>query len=152
MSESSLILQHMEERHPGLTPGLAACYWEAACVCLDRPHHSPLDFAIQNGPEVTSVILEWDAPDERLRRAWANEIDTTEAGAYACALAAVEHTLGLVALGRAETLTGADYHVGLPDNQLDDLERCFRLEVSGVNQGTRTTVASRLRKKSDKQH
>jgi hypothetical protein len=44
------------------------------------------------------ILVEWQATDERLRSAWGNEIETTEAGAYACALAAVELTDGLVAI------------------------------------------------------
>ena len=35
--------------------------------------------------------------------------------------------------GRAETLTGADYYVAPVNNQIEDLEECFRLEVSGTD-------------------
>jgi hypothetical protein len=93
------------------------------------------------------VIIAWEPTNDRARRAWANEIDTTEAGAYGCALAAVERVLGLVARARAETLTGADYYIGLPDSDADDLEGCFRLEVSGINRGIRAAISQRLREK-----
>ena len=43
----------------------------------------------------------WDTADARMLRAWANEDDTTEAGAYGCALAAIELSEGLVAMRRA---------------------------------------------------
>jgi hypothetical protein len=76
-------------------------YPEAARVCLDRHHTSPTEFVVQNGTEAVGVLVEWEATDERSRVAWANHIDTTEAGAYACALAAVELTEGLVAIRRA---------------------------------------------------
>ena len=55
--------------------------------------------------------------------------------------------LGLVAIARAETLTGADYYIGLPDSDADDLEGCFRLEVSGMNRGIRAAISQRLREK-----
>ena len=108
-------------------------YLEAARVCLDCHHTPPTEFVVQNGTEAVGVLVEWEATDERSRGAWANHSDTTEAGAYACALAAVEVTGGLVAIRRAETGTGADYYIGPPDQPLDDLEGCLRLEVSGTD-------------------
>ncbi len=112
----------MANRHPGLTQPIATSYLEAARVCLDRHHTSPTEFAVQNGTETVSALVEWEATDERSRGAWANHIDATEAGAYACALAAVELTGGLVAIRRAETGTGADYYIGPPGQPIDDLE------------------------------
>lgn len=85
--------------------------------------------------------------DEATRRAWANEIDTTEAGAYGCVLAAIEQAGGFVAVARAEQGTGADYYVGPPGSGLEDLEDCYRLEVSGVDRGARPIVEDRLRRK-----
>ena len=65
--------------------------------------------------------------------AWANISDATRDGAYACALAATELSCKLYAVKRAETLTGADYYVGSDDCSIEDLEDCYRLEVSGTN-------------------
>jgi hypothetical protein len=79
--------------------------------------------------------------------AWANDIDTTESGAYGVCLAAVEVEERLVAVRRAETLTGADWYVAPIGTQTDDLEGCFRLEVSGVDSGGRAVVDARLRQK-----
>ena len=76
--------------------------------------------------------------------AWANETDATEAGACALVLAAVERADGLVAMRRAETLTGADYYVAPEGSEPRDLEACLRLEVSGVDHGTKSAVNSRL--------
>jgi hypothetical protein len=137
----------MAERHPGLTQPIAACYVEAVRVCLDRHHISPTEFTVQNGGETVRAMVQWETTDERVRSAWANDIDTTEAGAYACALAAVELTGGLVAIRRAETGTGADYYIGPPDQPFDDLEGCLRLEVSGIDRGTAAAVARRLQQK-----
>ncbi|HXH12617.1 MAG TPA: hypothetical protein VNP04_22970 [Alphaproteobacteria bacterium] len=60
------------------------------------------------------TMVEWEATDGRARGAWVNDIDATEAGAYACARAAVELTGELVAIRRAGTGTGADYYIGPP--------------------------------------
>ena len=71
-------------------------------------------------------------PDVRTLNAHANEIDATEAGAYGVSLAAVEAISGLVAVRRAETLTGADWYIAPQGTDADDLESCIRLEVSGT--------------------
>jgi DNA-binding NarL/FixJ family response regulator len=93
------------------------------------------------------VVAEWSVPDERTRHAWANEIDTTEAGAYCVALAAIEMTDDLVAIRRAETHTGADYYVAPKGASPTDLEEAFRLEVSGMKEGSQSSVNTRLRQK-----
>jgi hypothetical protein len=78
---------------------------------------------------------------------WANDIDTTESGAYGVSLAAVEVEENLVAVRRAETLTGADWYVAPIGTEPGDLENCFRLEVSGVDAGGQSVVDARLRQK-----
>ena len=88
--------------------------------------------------------LIWSATTERTKGAWANAIDATEAGACACALAALDLARGHVAVRRAETGTGADYYIGPPGSGLDDLEDCVRLEVSGVDRGNRQRLDTRL--------
>ena len=137
----------MQQRHTGLTTAIADSYTEAAGVCLDRHHEPPTDFEIETDGSGTTVAVEWRPSDARTRRAWANETDATEAGA--CALAAVELVNGLVAVHRAETLTGADYYVARPGDSPADLEDCRRLEVSGVDRGLRGAVEERLRAKLD---
>ncbi len=146
MPNGELPIHNMAERHEGLTKAVAANYTEAACVCLDRHHVSPVEFEIDDGAK-TIATTEWPKPDERTKRAWANEIDATEAGAYACALAAVELTQGLVAVGRAETLTGADYYIGEPGKIFEDFEDCTRLEMSGMDRGDPKAVKQRLSQK-----
>ena len=77
--------------------------------------------------------MAWEPPDERCRGAWANQDDATRDGAYACALAATELVLGLYAIHRAQTRTGADYYVAPLNHASEDLEGWYRLEVSGTN-------------------
>jgi hypothetical protein len=42
-----LPLDELADRHPGLTPAIAASDLEAASVCLSRHHQAPTDFEIQ---------------------------------------------------------------------------------------------------------
>ena len=147
MQKPKLPIHDMSTRHSGLTEAVAESLTEAARVCLDRHHEPPVEFQLGNSEEQFDAIVEWEITDERTKGAWANEIDTTEAGACACTLAAVELSKGLVAVRRAETKTGADYYVAPPVPPTDDLEDCIRLEISGVDRGEARTITRRLRDK-----
>lgn len=142
-----LPLDAMSERHTGFTEEVAGSYRQAALVCLDRHHQSPVTFRIQDDEVYSQAGVVWVATDARTRAAWANEDDATRDGAYACALASTELTRGLVALRRAETKTGADYYIAAPGTPLEDLEDCLRLEVSGTSKGTLNDIEVRLLEK-----
>jgi hypothetical protein len=143
----SLPLHDLAERHHGVTQCLGDSYTEAARVCLSRHHASPQTVTLEDSGAQTESVVEWTAPDDRTRGAYANETDATRDGAYACVLAAVELLRGMFAVHRAETKTGADYYVGPMGTGSIDLERCFRLEVSGVDHGTDVDVKYRLTEK-----
>ena len=128
-----LPINSMADRHVGLTPALAESYLEAACVCLSLHHVPPQKFLLKNEPSERKVIVRWKPPDDRCCAAWANLSDAARDGAYACAIAAAELSLGFFAVRRAETLTGADYYIAPINEITEDLENCFRLEVSGTN-------------------
>jgi hypothetical protein len=147
--ETMLPIHDMAERHRGFTNAVAQSYTEAARVCLDRHHESPVGFKIASADRETDAVAEWQKADDRTRGAWANETDATEAGAYACALAAVELSDGLVAVHRAETGTGADYYIAPAGSALNDLEDCLRMEVSGVDRGGLSAVNQRLKEKRE---
>jgi hypothetical protein len=147
MPTKTLVLEGLDERHPGLTSTVAETYAEAARVCLDRHHKSPILFNIRKGDLSFTASTTWEETNQRTKSAWANTTDATRDGAYCVAIAAVEVTDGLVAVSRAETGTGADYYLGKPGEKLEDLENSLRLEVSGVDQGNMTTVRSRLSQK-----
>ncbi|MBI3938775.1 MAG: hypothetical protein HY323_17530 [Betaproteobacteria bacterium] len=122
-------------------------YCEAASVCLSRHHEPPSDLVVDCEGNSSKCSAEWVAPDQQTKAAWANEIDATEAGAYGVSLAAIELAKGLVAVRRAETLTGADYYVAPLGTNADDLEACMRLEVSGTDKGNRAVIQQRLKAK-----
>lgn len=144
-----LRLESLHERHTGLTPSLGGTYYEAASVCLSRHHDSPVDMSIVCNGEASTQSVEFSKPDARVLNVWANDIDTTESGAYGVSLAAVEVEEQLVAVRRAETLTGADWYIAPVGTEPDDLEDCFRLEVSGVDVGGKSAIKARLRQKID---
>lgn len=139
----------LNTRHPGISPGLSLSFSEAARVCLDRHHVSPCEFKLQDNDKNTSANAEWDQCDERLRAAWANRDDATRDGAYGIAIAAIETLRNLVAVGRAETRTGADYYLSESSNVPGDLENTIRLEVSGTDEGGNSIINARLREKLD---
>jgi hypothetical protein len=148
MGKPQFPIHRLSERHPGLTKALGESYTEAARVCFDRHHNSPIEITISGPVSEISAILEWDLSDKTMLGAYANEIDATEAAAYACALAAVELALGLVGVHRAETKTGADYYIA-PVGETDDLENAIRLEISGMDRGDDAALKRRLKMKVD---
>jgi hypothetical protein len=150
MASFGLPLFELSKRHPGLTQAISDNYIEAASVCLDRHHIPPEEFSLMqegNSTEAIEAMINWVRPDNRTRHAWANESDATRDGAYACALAAVELVHGMVAIKRAETLTGADYYIGKLGQTFEDFENCLRLEVSGIDKGSHHAVTQRLKQK-----
>ena len=145
----TLILDLLHERHPGLTAPLGGALVEAAAVCLDRHHDSPVEVDVSSASRTSKRLVDFSKPDSRALNAWANDIDATEWGAYGICLAAVEVEERLVAVRRADTLTGADWYVAPVGTDPEDLENCFRLEVSGVDLGGPSVVKARLRQKVD---
>jgi hypothetical protein len=133
---SVLPLSDLSHCHLGLTLAIAAGYVEAASVCLSRHHQPPTNFQLEDNDESMTVTLVWDPPSAQTRMAWANETDTTEAGAYACGLAAIAQARGLYAIQRAEMLTGSDYYVAPLGDDGSDLENCYRVEISGTDLAT----------------
>lgn len=145
---SSMLPFHgLAQRHLGVTDAIGGSYTEAARVCLDRHHVSPVEIVIQAPAERHQTVAQWQRTDGRIQGAWANEIDATEFGAYGIALAAIELVEGMVAVRRAETGTGADYYVAPPGATIDDLEACYRLEISGIDRGDDYSVSQRLQQK-----
>ncbi len=146
MGSSQLSLDALDQRHPGLLPSTAEHYLDAARVCLDRHHTAPTEFSLFDNEQALECLVDWLATDQRTRDAWANQDDATRDGSYTIALAALDVCRGMVAIRRAETRTGADYYVMPFGADADDLERCYRLEVSGTHLNE-AEVRRRLRQK-----
>ncbi|MFT3671769.1 hypothetical protein [Aestuariivirga sp.] len=139
-------IKNLSRDNPGISRAVADFYCEALCVCLDRHHTSPETIHIENLGQIKLASLKWPS-SSTFKAAHANEIDATEAGAYAICIAAINKVRNLVAVARAETGTGADYYLAEPGTTAADLEDCIRLEVSGINRGNKAAVKGRLRVK-----
>lgn len=146
---SALKLASLHERHTGLTASLAGTFFEAASVCLSRHYDSPVDMKVKCNGNCSTRSVDFQKADTRLINAYANDIDTTEFGAYGVSLAAVEAEEQLVAVRRAETLTGADWYVAPVGTTPKDLEDCIRLEVSGTDSGSGSNLKSLLKQKAN---
>ncbi len=149
MEDAALPLYDLSARHYGLTQSIAGGYEEAARVCLDRHHSSPVHVNIRSKTAESKAEVVWEKADARIRGAFNNQTDTTMMGAYGCVIAAVELTQGAFTVRRAETATGADYYVAPPGMGIEDLEGCFRLEVSGISDGNNKAVERLLFTKMD---
>ena len=130
--EAALPIHDMASRHPGLTQAIADHYLEAARICLDRHHQPPINFDVEYDGDHETAETDWQPTDQQVRNAWANEIEATEAGACACALAAAELAMGMVAVHRAEQGDGADYYIAPNDQRRNDRAFWHRLEISGI--------------------
>ena len=144
LADRTLEIHDLADRHYGVTKALGDSYTEAARVCLHRHHTSPQSFHVDRELDRSVASVDWAPPTHRELAAHANEIDATEAGAYAMVLAGIELTDGLVAVHRAETRTGADYYLAPSGNAATDLESSLRLEVSGISKGEMQDVKDRL--------
>ena len=131
-------------RHPGLYEPLCRAYADAAAICFSESHTSPVEIEIRHEDSTCLRELAWDEPSGDAWASWRNSHEATEQGACSVGLATVEAELGLVALSRAETRTGADFYIALPGQRL---EEAHRLEISGTKTGMLRDLHSRLRQK-----
>jgi len=138
-------LVDLHKSHYGLIKEVCRSFAQAACVAFDRHHNPPIDISIKNGTRSLVRRAKWRKPSARAKASWGNRDDATRDGAYAVSIASMEVAEGLYAVGRTETRTGADYYLGR-DKTATDLERAFRLEVSGTD-GGESEAASRLKQK-----
>ena len=129
---TTLPLTDMHQRHYGLPPNVIGCFLLAARVSLDLNHSPPQEFRLEDTGLSRAVVVDWEPTNAREQAAMANQDDATRDGAYACALAAIEVTRGLVAVRRAERRSGVDYYLAPAGQVVEDLEAAWRLEVSGT--------------------
>ena len=119
---------------------------QGARVALDRNHESPAVFEIMGPYNQVLAVVSWDPVDNRTQDSW-NRSNSTEHGACACVIAALELVEGLLVVRRADRPTGADYYVAPPRVPIDDMENQLRLEVSGCDRDSSAGVFSRLGEK-----
>lgn len=142
-----LRFEQLAERHP-IDPAQLQGYANAAKVRLEAHHRPPVSFEVSTKGETTLFQVTWQPVEDMLRRSYNNHDDAVRDGAYVMAFAAIEEVEGLVAVGRAETKTGADYYVAPLGTVPQDFEEALRLEVSGTD-GTVATCRARLKLKQE---
>lgn len=131
-----------------MEPSLVEANAQAAEVCFDRHHGSPLTLLVHvDDAKPRAFTLSWHAVSDRQGRSHANALNATEDGAYAVAIAIIRETHNVHAYSRADHLTGSDYYAVAPG--ATDLEDALRLEVSGIDRGDLTAVNRRVREKVD---
>ena len=118
-----------------LTAALWKSWTEAAAVSIERFHAPPPPqhaCTVSRGEVDLALSVVWPPTDATMRASHANEIDATEMGAYAVAIAAVHAVDGWRAVKRAQHATGADLIMA----KVEDPDGFVKLEVSGVAAGT----------------
>ncbi|MFH1007455.1 MAG: hypothetical protein V1800_08140 [Candidatus Latescibacterota bacterium] len=93
-----------------------------------------------------SANIDWIPPTDQARRWWNDDQYATEHGAYCIAALLVEEC-GLEVVERSKKKTGFDFWLGQKEAQGPLFQDLTRLEVSGIRNGDRAQVESRVRQK-----
>jgi len=130
----------------GIPPAAGKSIAEAASVCLDeRGHSSPTEMAVYGDYEM-SANIDWIPPSDQAKRWWNDDQYATEHGAY-CIAALIVEQYGLEIVERSKKKTGFDFWLGPKDAQGALFQDLTRLEVSGVRDGNRAEIESRVKQK-----
>jgi hypothetical protein len=148
-------LSALSEGMPGLTIAWGTVLAEAAAVCLeDRSHKTGVGIHL-TGMTTDQLRVEWDAVDDQCRASHNDLQEATEHGACGVAILIVCGLTGKVVTERSKKGPGFDYWLGDrgPDDGTEDDSLLFsgkgRLEISGILEGSRSTVQSRVKEKKE---
>ena len=148
MGDSAEVLNLRSPIEDGaLEPALIEVNAQAAEVCFNRHHTSPLAITIASdafGWDRTFEIA-WEDITEMRLRSHANQLAAAENGAYAVSIAALRMFAKKVTTGRSPHRSGADYLV-VPQGAMD-FEAVERLEVHGTETNDESLLVPRLRGK-----
>jgi hypothetical protein len=145
----SLDLLRLLEGIPALSVGARNSMMEACMICFEsRGHKSGVELKVQ-GSFVGTFTINWRYTiTDNMRHYWQDEGEATEYAAYGIALLLIEELTGYTALQRANKGFGFDFWLGYNDEKLlVSAKRQARLEVSGIRQGNRRQILSRVRQK-----
>jgi hypothetical protein len=145
----TLNLSDLKRHHPG-RPGWSTTFGttcaEAAAVCLDQQRHpSPITLQVA-ASQPSEWAITWESIDDTIRRFNADQEVATEYGAYGIAALVVPKLTGLTIIERSVKGKnfGFDFWLGAIDHPEGLFQRKARLEVSGIRQGTKSDVQSRV--------
>ncbi|MFY9820324.1 MAG: hypothetical protein WAM82_03020 [Thermoanaerobaculia bacterium] len=142
----TISLSTLSEGMPGLTPAWGAVLAEAASICLEHQGH-PVDVAMTvDGSFDASLIVNRLGVTAQMLLSNQDEEEATEHGACGIAILAVGALMSLVVARRSRRGTGFDYW--LTANEENLLQQAERLEVSGIRNGSESTVKARVLEKT----
>ena len=141
-----LILSELETiQHHFLTSAAGVNFGHAASVCFESQGHAlQIDMMGEGSYCKTYLVKRYDVTDQ-MKRTWGDEEYTTEQGAYGVAFLIASKEVGAKAIEKARKKTGIDYWLGIEENFL--FQNKFRLEVSGIRNGTDQQLATRFDRK-----
>lgn len=137
-------LRELAKGAPALTPALGEVLCEAATMCLEQVHQSPVPMKVQ-GSKKAVFVLSWPAGTAQVRRSYNDLQDATRDGATGIAILLVKKTAGYTVVLRSRKGTGFDYWLGNAGDAL--FQNKARLEVSGILAGGPANIAARKKKK-----
>lgn len=155
MTEKKLDLDAFAKGLPTLTPRMAATLSESACFLLSKANHrSPQTLTLNKD------ILKKNGDSENINLYWTQEIteaheftypdlqNTAEWGASAIAIMLAKEITGCEGLERTYKEGGFDYWLGEVESSNPlIIEKKYRLEVSGIINGTNSQIKSRVKVK-----
>ncbi|BCZ79064.1 hypothetical protein PTKU64_27390 [Paraburkholderia terrae] len=128
-----------------LTPYFGAMCCEAASYCFEQNGHAVPTQAALSGCETPHAHFHWTPPPAQAVATYRDKDVAAENGAYAVAIAVLNHIHGYKVIERSAKGTGFDFWVGATEGDLP-FQNKVRLEVSGIFDG-QSRVNSRLRSK-----
>jgi hypothetical protein len=99
-----------------------------------------------SGEYDVSTLIDWLTPTDQAKRWWNDEQYATEHGAY-CIAALVVEQCGLEVVERSKKKTGFDFWLAPKNAPFSLFQELTRLEVSGIRNGNKAALESRIRQK-----
>jgi hypothetical protein len=142
-------LRQDNPERPGWSLVFGATCADAAAVCLESQSHPTTVLFQVEGMQMMEVSLKRHEIDDTIRRFNADAEVATEYGAYGIAALLMPYLTGLTVIERSIKGKGFgfDFWLGSVNNPQTVFQRKARLEVSGIRQGTESTLRSRVNMK-----
>lgn len=115
-------------------------------MCLARQGHTSGVKIQVNGEYSEDVEIIYPAVTAKMQKSWQDTREAVDHGASGVAILLMREMTNLTVIERSVTGTGFDYWLGPADKDDDDLifQDMIRLEVSGINSGTRKDLRRRV--------
>ena len=128
--------------YPALTVARGGALAEAAAVCLENQRHKSGKTLQVFGLKEAVYRLNWPHVTRQMRSTHNDLQDATSEGTCAVAIGLARKQTGLLVVERSRKGTGFDYWLGKDADTL--FQDKSRLEVSGILNGDKSQIASRL--------